>query len=389
MSFTKSIQKDLAKSGAKSGAAVGTSVLQWLDGRGPVEKAATRAESALTKAARPSRSVSAIVGSAAVGLAAAMGGLAYYNIRKTRQDESEHPPIGRFIDVDGVRLHYIDKGKGDVVTLIHGNLTLAEDFLLSGIVDKLAERYRVIVFDRPGFGYSDRPHRVWTPGAYAELLQKAFSQLGVERVTVVTHSFASLIALDLALQYPALVEGLVLIGGYFYPTARADVFFMSFTAIPGLGDVMRYTISPPLTRLFLPGVLRWLFSPAPVTERFEKGFPNSFAARPVQIGAEAEDSVLMVASAMQLQARYAELKLPIVILAGDGDKMVDLDRQSRRFHDEAPQSELIVIPGAGHMAHHTAPDQIVAAVDRVARPETKPGQTKRMQETASSWSNRS
>lgn len=385
MSLTNAIQKGLAKSGA----AVGAGVSQLVDERGPVEKTVTRAASALTPGARPARSLSAVVGSAALGIAAAMGALAYYNIRKTRQDESEHPPIGRFIDVDGVRLHYIDKGKGEVVTLIHGNLTLAEDFLLSGIVDKLAQRYRVIVFDRPGFGYSDRPHRVWTPGAYAELLRKALSQLGVERVTIVSHSFASLIALNLALQHPALVEGLVLVAGYFYPTARADVFFMSFTAMPGVGDVMRYTISPPLTRLFLPGVLRWLFSPAPVTERFEKGFPNSFAARPIQIGAEAEDSVLMVASAMQLQGRYAELKLPIVVLAGDGDKMVDLDRQSRRFHEETPQSELIVIPGAGHMAHHTAPDQIVAAVDRVASPETKPVQSKRMQEPVSSWSNRS
>ncbi len=382
MGLMKSIQKDVTDSAS----AVGAGVSEWFDRRGPVKNAVARAGSALTGGARPSWSRPSVLGSAALGVAAAMGALAYYNIRKTRQDEMEHPPIGQFINVDGMRLHYIDKGKGDVVTLVHGNLTLAEDFLLSGIVDKLAERYRVIVFDRPGFGYSERPHRVWTPSAYAELLQKAFSQLAVEHVTVVAHSFASLIALDLALQYPALVEGLVLIAGYYYPTARADVFFMSFAAIPGLGDIMRYTITPPLTRLFLPGVLRWLFSPAPVTQRFEKGFPNSFAARPVQIGAEAEDSVLMVASAMKLEARYGELKLPIIILVGDGDKMVDIDRQSKRFHDEVPQSELIVIPGAGHMAHHTAPDQVVSAVDRVGSQGRKPATTDRKQEAASSWS---
>ncbi len=365
MSLTNSIQKTLAESAG----AVRTSAARWLDGERPMENAASRVRDALTEAPKPLKNGSAAFGIMAALGVAALGALAYYNVRRTRQDESEHPPIGRFITVDGVRLHYIDKGKGDVVTLIHGNLTLAEDFLLSGIVDKLAERYRVIVFDRPGFGYSERPHRVWSPSAYAELLQKAFLQLDVDRLTVVSHSLASLIALDLALQHPSLVEGLVLIGGYFYPTARADVFMMSFTAVPGLGDLMRYTISPPMTRLFLPGVVRWLFSPAPVTQRFEQGFPDSFAARPKQIGAEAEDSVLMVASAMKLQDRYRELKLPIVIMAGDGDKMVDFDRQSRRFHEDVPQSELIVVPGAGHMVHHTAPDKVVAAVDRVAREE--------------------
>lgn len=382
MGLMKSIQKDLAESAS----AVEAGVTGWLDGRGPVRKTADRALSALgASRAQPGRSRQAVVGSAALGVAAALGALAYYNIRKTRQDESEHPPVGRFLTVDGVRLHYIDKGKGDVVTLIHGNITLAEDFVLSGIVDKLAERYRVIAFDRPGFGYSDRPHRVWTPSAYAELLQKAFSQLGVERVTIVSHSFASLIALDFALQHPSMTEGLVLISGYFYPTARADVFFMSLAAIPGLGDLLRYTISPPLTRLALPGTLRWLFSPAPVTEKFEHGFPNAFPARPVQIGAEAEDSVLMAASAMKLQQRYSELKLPIVVLAGDGDKMVDFDRQSGRFHEEVPRSELVVIPGAGHMAHHTAPDEIVAAVELVARPERRQRPHETREAAATSW----
>lgn len=369
MNLTRTIQENLTGSSRKAG------------------KASGRAASLLARnAQRPSRA--AVTGSvAALGVAAALGALAWYNIRRTREDESAHPPIGRFITVDGVRLHYIDKGKGDVVTLIHGNLTLAEDFLLSGIVDKLAERRRVIVFDRPGFGYSDRPHRMWTPSAYAELLQKALAQLGVERATVVSHSLASLIAVDLALQYPALVEGLVLISGYFYPTARADVLFMSFTAIPGLGDLIRYTISPPLTRLFLPGVLRWLFSPAPVTERFEKGFPNSFAARPEQIGAESEDSVLMVASAARLEGRYPELKCPIVLLSGDGDQMVDCDRQSGRFHREVPRSELVVIPGAGHMAHHTAPDKIVEAVERVAPAERRPAPP-RAEASATFWARR-
>jgi pimeloyl-ACP methyl ester carboxylesterase len=355
------------------------------DGAAALEKTARKG----ARLARRGADSPALLAWSALGVTAAMAALASYNIYRTRRDESEHPPRGRFIDVDGVRLHYLDKGKGDVVTLIHGNITLAEDFVLSGVVDRLAERYRVIVFDRPGFGYSERPHRIWTPRAYADLLQKAFAQLGVGRVTVVAHSFASLIAVDLALQYPALVKGLVIIGGYFYPTARADVFMMSFAAVPGLGDLIRYTISPPLTRIFLPAALRQLFSPAPVTERFEKGFPQSFAARPVQIGAEAEDSVLMVASAMKLQSHYPELKLPIVLVAGEGDKMVDLDRQSRRFHEEAPQSELIVIPGAGHMAHHTAPDRVVEAVDRVARPAlASSGQTRPRQEAAAFWTQR-
>ena len=82
--------------------------------------------------------------------------------------ERRHPPIGEFLERDGVRLHYLQRGPidGPVVVLLHGNGTLIQDFMLSGLLDLLARRYRVICFDRPGFGYSTRPRlRLWTPEA--------------------------------------------------------------------------------------------------------------------------------------------------------------------------------------------------------------------------------
>src|SRR5918911_2353845 len=153
--------------------------------------------------------------------AAALGGAALYSSAKARDAERQHPPIGRFIDVDGVRLHYIEKGKGDPVVLIHGNGTMIQDFTVSGLVDRLSERYRVIVFDRPGFGYSERPrNRVWTPSAQAELLRKALDQLGVDRPVVLGHSWGTLVAVALGLARPAQGRGLGLVAGYHYPTPR-------------------------------------------------------------------------------------------------------------------------------------------------------------------------
>jgi hypothetical protein len=83
--------------------------------------------------------------------AAALAASAVYNIYRTRKVEREHPPSGRFITVDGVRLHYLEKGEGPPVVLIHGNVVTAEDFVLSGVFDRLARNHRVIAFDRPGF----------------------------------------------------------------------------------------------------------------------------------------------------------------------------------------------------------------------------------------------
>lgn len=72
--------------------------------------------------------------------------------------ERANPPKGAFIAVDGVRLQYVERGAGVPIVMLHGNGVSSDDFLTSGVVDRLARAgHRVIVFDRAGFGYSERP----------------------------------------------------------------------------------------------------------------------------------------------------------------------------------------------------------------------------------------
>ena len=74
----------------------------------------------------------------------------------------------------------------------------------------------------------------------------------------------------------------------------------------------------------------------------------------------------MTSSVMELEQHYRDLKLPVVILTGGDDQIVDVGRQSRRLHDGISQSELIVLPGLGHMVHHLAADAVIKAIDRAA-----------------------
>lgn len=303
---------------------------------------------------------------ALLGSAVALGASALYALSKTREAERRYPPIGRFMTVDGVRLHYIERGQGEPLVLMHGNGTMIQDFLISGIVDELAERYRVIIIDRPGYGYSDRPRGLWTPRAHATLFQAALGQLGVSNAVVLGHSWGSLVAVALALQAPQLVRSLVLASGYYYPTLRADVILTSPPAIPVIGDVLRYTVSPLVGRVLLPGMIKGMFAPAAVPERFDREFPKELMLRPSQLRASAEDAALMTPSVMELQDHYRELKLPMVIIAGADDQIADVGRQSERLHRELPDSEFIVVPGMGHMIHHLAPEQVIQAINRAS-----------------------
>jgi pimeloyl-ACP methyl ester carboxylesterase len=306
------------------------------------------------------------------GSAAALGAAVLYNRQRAGAAERKTPPTGRFLDVDGVRLHYIERGEGEPVVLIHGNGTMIQDFTISGLVDRLASRYRVIVIDRPGYGYSSRPRQLWTPRAHAELFQRALKQLGVEQAVILGHSWGTLVAVALAVEYPALVRSLVLASGYYYPTLRADTFLFSPPAVPVIGDAMRHTISPLVARAIMPGLIKQMFAPAEVPERFDRLFPKEMMLRPSQLRAAAEDAALMTPSVMELHHHYSELKVPITIITGADDQIADVGRQSERLHRELPQSEFIALPGLGHMVHHLAPDAVANAVERAAQKARPP-----------------
>ncbi len=306
------------------------------------------------------------LGPVILGAAAALGGAALYTVKKTRDAERAYPPVGRFLDVDGVRLHYLERGQGEPLVLIHGNGTLIQDFTISGLVDRLSERYRVIVIERPGYGYSTRPRALWTPRAHATLFEHALQQLGVERAIVLGHSWGTMVAVSLALQAPTLVRSLVLLSGYYFPTARLDAALNTPLAVPVIGDALRHTVSPLLARLMLPAAIRAMFAPAPVPEHFDRLFPKELMLRPIQLRASAEDAALMTPSAMELADHYRGLTMPVVIVTGADDQVVDVGRQSRRLHEEIPQSEFVALPGLGHMVHHLAPDQVMQAVGQAS-----------------------
>ncbi len=297
----------------------------------------------------------------AAGLATAM----LYVQVKQRQAERDHPPQGRFIDVDGVRLHYLDRGSGQAVVLLHGNGLFASDFALSGLLEQDGAPYRMIAFDRPGFGYSERPsNKVWTPDAQAGLLMRALRQLGVERPILVGHSWGTLVALAMALNYPDEVRAMALVSGYYYPSARPDVLLLSPPAIPGLGHLLRYTIAPLIGRAMWPRLVKRMFAPAPVAPRFRE-LPVWLALRPAQLGASAAETAMMVPAASHLSARYGELTMPVAVIAGTGDKVADIRHNAVRFHEEVAHSELIVEDGQGHMPHYADPERILGAIARL------------------------
>jgi pimeloyl-ACP methyl ester carboxylesterase len=308
------------------------------------------------------------LGRAGAVVALALAASAAVNYALAKRAERRNPPQGGFVTVDGVCLHYVERGSGPTVVLLHGVGMMTCDMTVSGVVDALATDHRVIVFDRPGYGYSGRPRfRVWTPAAQAALLRRALDLMGVTRPLIVGHSWGTLVALEMALRDPDRTAGLALLAGYFFPTLRLDVALLFWPAVPVVGDVLRYAVSPWLSRLSLPLIYKQMFAPAPVTQSFAEGVPSELIVRPWQLRATAAEVALLIPSAAALAGRYRDLRVPTAIVAGPGDRVVDFDRHSARLYQVLPHSTLRALPRTGHMIHHSAPDQIVAMIRDMAR----------------------
>lgn len=287
---------------------------------------------------------------------------ALLNRHLSKKAERDNPPSGRFVEVNGVRLHYIERGTGDAVVLLHGNGSMVQDFDSSGLVDLAAKEFRVIAFDRPGFGHSDRPRgRLWTPDAQADLIARALAKLGISKAIVLGHSWGASVAAAMGIKHPALVRALVLASGYYYPSLRPDTVASLAPALPLVGDIISHTVLPLVVRAIWPMALRKAFGPQPVPENFS-AFPKEMALRPSQLRASAEEAAMMVPDAFTMRGQYADLKMPVVIVAGDQDQMIDIEAQSARLHSAVPHSSLHRIRENGHMIQQTATDRVMSAI---------------------------
>jgi pimeloyl-ACP methyl ester carboxylesterase len=301
----------------------------------------------------------------AAGAAGLLAGAAAVVRFKTERSERAHPPLGRFVEVNGARLHYLDEGQGTPLVLLHGLGSMVEDFVVSGLVAQASTRYRVLIFDRPGYGHSSRPRGTrWDPMAQAVLLRDALTQLGVHHPIVFGHSWGAMVAAALALVAPGVPRSLVLASGLYFPSARFDAPFLVPPAIPVLGPLLRHTVSPLAGRAMWPLWLRILFSPSPVPPAFSALAWK--ALRPETLRALAEESLHVLPTTLAMIERYPELTLPVTLLAGARDKYVSSRAHTARLRTLLVNAELLVSPRAGHMVHHSDPELALNAIDRAA-----------------------
>ncbi|MBD3677701.1 MAG: alpha/beta hydrolase [Rhodobacteraceae bacterium] len=294
--------------------------------------------------------------------------------RETRAEE-QFPPEGRFVTLsDGRQVHVVVRGSGPDVVLIHGASGNTRDFTFA-FAGQLSDRYRVIVFDRPGMGWSDRAGPEYggafntqaeSPAEQAAMLQAAALELGADRPIVLGQSYGGAVALAWALNHPQALSGLVVVSGASnpWPGELDRLYRVNASPLGGATVVPALTAFAPRARA--DEVLAGIFAPQPVPEGYAEHIGVGLSLRREALRANARQVTSLRPHVVEMSERYPTIGVPTEILHGTADTIVPLEIHSEPLSRQIPGARLTRLDGIGHMPHHVTPEAVFAAIDRVA-----------------------
>ncbi len=305
---------------------------------------------------------------------------AYLARQQIIEAEARFPPIGAFVDVAGRQVHYIQQGSGPHVVLLHGAGGNLREFTVGPIMDRLAERYTVTVFDRPGLGYSDRVPDIPTgafavegdpPIAQARVLRAAAAQLGIQAPIVVGHSFGGIVAmawanLGLDTDVPENARAVVSYAGVLMPwPGELGTYYTALGSRIG-GAFVIPTLSAYATEERINESIPGIFAPNPVPDDYIAKIGAPLTVRTPNFRANVRQVNTLRPHVVEMSQRYPELTLPIEVIHGTEDDTVPMVVHPQELMKIVDTVNLTPLAGVGHMPHHADPDAAIAAIDRAA-----------------------
>lgn len=265
------------------------------------------------------------------------------------------PPEGQFIDIGGDRVHYTDRGTGPAIVFVHGLCGNLRNFAYLDM-DRLARSHRVIVIDRPGAGRSvraaDSPANIY---AQAHTVAQCIEQLGLDKPVLVGHSLGGAISLAVGLNHPHVIRRLALIAPLTHAESTPPGAFMGLVLTsPLVRRLVSWTLAIPLSIINSRKAIAAVFAPEAMPKDFPFKGGGLLGLRPHVFYAASSDLVAAPEDLPDMERRYASMTVPVDVLYGRGDRILNVKRQGEALKQKLDRVNLRIIDG-GHMLPVTQP----------------------------------
>jgi pimeloyl-ACP methyl ester carboxylesterase len=282
-------------------------------------------------------------------------------LENTVSAESLADDDSKFIEVNGLNVHYKTYGEGEpVFILLHG--FGASLFSWHEVTASLAEYGTVIAYDRPAFGLTERPlewegESPYSQASQVELVIGLMDALGIEKATLVGNSAGGTISMLAALKYPERVEQLILVDPAVYAGGGAPAWIRPLLGTPQmrhLGPLFARQLEAQGTEFIKTA---W-HDPSQITPEVFEGYK-----KPLQVNDwdKALWELTVSSGESKLAEHLTEFNMPVLVITGDDDRIVPTE-QSLQLADEIPNAKLVVIAQCGHLPHEEKPVEFMKAV---------------------------
>ncbi len=282
-------------------------------------------------------------------------------LENTKTIEELKDTDSKFIELNGVNVHYKTWGEGEpVFILLHG--FGASVFSWREVTEPLSKLGTVIAYDRPAFGLTERPlewegESPYGPQAQVDIVIALMDELKIEKAILVGNSAGGTVSMQVALQHPERVQALILVDAAVYAGGGAPAWSRSILKTPQMNHV-----GPLIARQLQAQGTEFLktafHDPSKITPEIFAGYQ-----KPLQV--ENWDKALwqltIASQESGLAERLTEITMPALVITGDDDRIVPTE-QSLRLAKELPNATLSVIAQSGHLPHEESPLEFMQAV---------------------------
>ncbi|MEO1641895.1 MAG: alpha/beta hydrolase [Pseudomonadota bacterium] len=285
----------------------------------------------------------------------------------TSRVETAYPPKGTFVSVNGSDVHVISAGDdGPLVLMIHGASANAYEFTYT-LAPRLSDGHRVLMADRPGHGYSERPDEAETLGIQAAQMAGVLDAIAPgERAVIVGHSFGGAVALRLALDHPEKVKGLVLLAPVSHDWGGGgEAWYNRYAGAPLIGPIFSQVV-PIVGPAQVKSGVNGVFSPKPAPDTYYENSAIGLLFRPPAFRANAKDVNALREEMAAQEDRYPNIDAPIVVFSGAQDTVISPPLHVGKLKHQVEGLQLVRLPDGGHMPHHAYGKEAAEAIRLIA-----------------------